>query len=466
MDPADKIARAIREYNMFAPGEDVLVGFSGGADSVCCLHYLHEHAGELGVAVRAVHVHHGIRGAEADADAAFARAFCETRGIPFAVRCADVPGEAAAAGESTEACARRLRYAIFESEGADKTVTAHTASDAVETLLINLSRGAGLRGLCSIPPVRGRIVRPLIDLTREETERYCAENGLAYVTDSTNASELYARNRIRLQAIPALRAAYPAFEKNALRCIGILREDAAYLDSLSDGLFERAYNAKTAALAAQPLAGAPAPLLRRVIGRFLSEAGGAEFEEKHLRLLGSHLFDDAPFSVTLPGGKRAVAAQGVCRFAPAQAEQPAPSPVRLKKGESGAVAFGPFVLELRYLPAGDPALAGVPAGSLVDADKTGETVFVRGRQAGDKVTLIHRGCSKSLKKLYNERGYAAGLRASLPVLADEGGVIFAAACGAHAARLPDADTKNVLMIRFSDPERLLSDTDPADRRLQ
>ena len=184
MTAKDKFLAAVREYQMLSPGDTVAAAVSGGADSMCLLSLLCDCAEELGIRVHAVHVHHGIRGAEADRDEAFVRTFCEDLEVPLTVFHVDVPAEAARTGESTELCARRLRYAMFDQLAADKIATAHTASDAVETLLMNLSRGSGLTGLCSIPKVRGRIVRPLIGFFREETESYCREAGVPFVTDS------------------------------------------------------------------------------------------------------------------------------------------------------------------------------------------------------------------------------------------------------------------------------------------
>ena len=443
----DKIIDTLREERMLSPGDRVAVGFSGGADSVCLLHFLAENAAELGITVSAAHVHHGIRGDETDADEAFVRRFCEKRGIPLTVRRVDVPAESARTGESAELCARRLRYGVFDALPADKIATAHTATDAAETLLINLSRGAGLTGLCSIPPVRGRIIRPLLRCSRAETEGYCAENGLRYVTDSTNGLEIYARNRIRLNAVPALREAYPSFEKNCLRCIGLLREDAALLDSYADALFCKAYDPNDRALLTGPLLSAPPPLVRRALARFLHTEGCCEVEERHLRLLASRLTCSG-FTLTLPGGKRFAVRDGslsaVVRNAAAPEELIFPAEV------GGSFVFGDTSVTVLRAPVS--AAAGVRRGVwAVDAGKTDPMITVRVRRAGDRVSLAARGCSKTLKKLYNELKIPEDKRARLPVLADGRGVICAAAAGPDASRLPDKDTKEILLIALESP---------------
>ena len=161
--------QAIADYQMLQPGEAVQVAFSGGADSTALLLGLQE----LGYAVSACHLHHGLRGAEANRDAAFCEALCSRLGVPFVLRHANAAAYAAQTHESVETAARVLRYAFFaEAANGCKTATAHTANDNLETMLFHLARGTGLQGLCGIPPVRGDIIRPLILCTRVQAEAF------------------------------------------------------------------------------------------------------------------------------------------------------------------------------------------------------------------------------------------------------------------------------------------------------
>ena len=178
-----KIQQTIAEYGMLKPGEPVLVALSGGADSVALLLSLRE----LGYPVRACHLHHGLRGGEADRDERFCRELCAQKGVRLSVRRVDAAAYARETHESVETAARALRYAFFrETAGGSKTATAHTADDNLETMLFHLARGTGLDGLAGIPPVRDGIVRPLITCTREEVEAFLAARGQGFVTDSTN----------------------------------------------------------------------------------------------------------------------------------------------------------------------------------------------------------------------------------------------------------------------------------------
>ena len=172
MDFLDNIRSALAEYKMIEKGDAVVAALSGGADSVSLLHALTELSGELGITVSACHVNHHLRGAESDADMHFCEEFCGRLGVELRVLEVDV-ASMQRKHESLEECARRVRYDFFAevSEG-KKLATAHNSNDCAETVLLNLMRGTGLKGLCGVPPVRGNIIRPLIFCTREEVEEW------------------------------------------------------------------------------------------------------------------------------------------------------------------------------------------------------------------------------------------------------------------------------------------------------
>ena len=234
----EKAREANGKFALFSENERVLVGFSGGADSVALLDTMHR---LLPGNVYAFHVNHMIRGKEADEDELFCKNFCEKKGIPFGSEHIDVPALARAlhGGGAIEETARNVRYtALFrESErvGASKIALAHTASDNTETVVFNLSRGTALAGLRGIPPKRAHmsaeIIRPLILCTREEIEGYCKENSLDYRTDSTNADVHYRRNYIRKKIIPLMHELNPALHKRVGIMCESLRCDEDFIKS-------------------------------------------------------------------------------------------------------------------------------------------------------------------------------------------------------------------------------------------
>ena len=180
MDFLEKVASACADYKMIEEGNAVVIALSGGADSVSLLHAMKQLSGRLGVEVSACHINHHIRGEESDRDMRFCEELCRRLGIPLVIREADVPA-LQQKHESLEECARRVRYDFFaEVSGGKKLATAHNSNDCAETVLLNMMRGTGLKGLCGVPPVRGNIIRPLIYCTRADVEEYCRSNDLTW----------------------------------------------------------------------------------------------------------------------------------------------------------------------------------------------------------------------------------------------------------------------------------------------
>ncbi len=207
-----KVQGFIDEYGLLAPGDSVLAAVSGGADSVCLLFVLKNLCPRNGWRLRAFHLHHGLRGAEADRDEAFVRELCGRLQVPLTVVHRDVAAYAAAERISTEEAGRILRYGALEEEaeawgggvGDVKIAVAHHLDDQAETILHHLLRGSGLRGLSGMRPVQGRKVRPLLCVRREEILGYLAALGQDWCEDSTNASQDYTRNRIRGELLPLM----------------------------------------------------------------------------------------------------------------------------------------------------------------------------------------------------------------------------------------------------------------------
>lgn len=236
-----KERRFAMQSSLMRAGERVCVAVSGGADSVALLLALAEanRAKEpLGVVLSAVHVHHGLRGTEADADEAFVQELCEQLGIPLVVERVDVIGRQAAEREGLEEAARELRYAVFwelmKSRKADVVATAHTLDDQAETVVMKLVRGAWTEGIGGISPVvednasQGRIVRPMLGVRREEVEAYLQERGQVWREDATNRDVSLTRNRVRHELMPLLRKFNPGVDVALARLAEIARDEEAF----------------------------------------------------------------------------------------------------------------------------------------------------------------------------------------------------------------------------------------------
>lgn len=203
-----KVLEYIKKYHMIQPGDCVIAGVSGGADSLCLLFVLADLRRSLDFRLEAVHVEHGIRGEESLGDAAYVEEICKNADIPFHLYSCKVPQRARRERISVEEAARKCRYEAFEEAcrtcAGTKIAVAHNADDQAETILFNLVRGSGMRGLCGMRPVNGNVIRPLLDVTRGEIEAWLTERQLRWRTDSTNLELAYTRNRLRRQVIPLL----------------------------------------------------------------------------------------------------------------------------------------------------------------------------------------------------------------------------------------------------------------------
>jgi len=238
-----QVLSTIERHQLLTQGDRVVVALSGGPDSVCLLHVLGRIREKYGLDLRALHVHHGLR-PSADGDAEYSRELAQSLGVPVAVSRVLVKEAMAQTGESVQEAARRLRYAELESfadeVGARRIAVGHHRDDNAETVLLNLLRGTGLRGLRGILPRHGRVVRPLLELKRKQIEAYCERHDLRPRTDPTNFKEDYLRNQVRLSLIPLLEHEYNAgVVDHLLRLADIVREEYILLEDRTEELLDK-----------------------------------------------------------------------------------------------------------------------------------------------------------------------------------------------------------------------------------
>lgn len=231
----------IKKHNMLAPGDKVMVGVSGGPDSLALLHYLAEHEEALGISLVAVHLHHGFRGEEADEDERAAQQYASCWGIPFYSKKVNVPELIRQENLSPQVAARHARYAFFAEVGrevqATKLALAHHRDDQAETVLLRMLRGAGSEGLSGMWPTRTegslQIIRPFLEVDKEDLIRYCLREDINFREDSSNRSRKYARNEVRLDMIPFLKQYNPHITEALSRLAEWTREEQNYLHALT-----------------------------------------------------------------------------------------------------------------------------------------------------------------------------------------------------------------------------------------
>ncbi len=433
---AAKIKRHIDEHHLLQKGDKVLIALSGGADSVVLLHVLNSLKEELDITLYAAHFNHGIRGEEADRDERFCKALCEKTDVCFFSFQADVPSIAKRYGESVELCGRKMRYDYLQwvcddKLGTAKIATAHHSDDNAETVLWNLTRGAGLAGLAGIPVKRDNIIRPLLSCTRAEIEAYCAENDLAYVTDSTNLSDDYTRNKLRHRVMPVLRELNPSVGESIGRTSAILREADEFLSQISKKELKAAkipYGwSCERLLQCEPI------ILKYAVKNILEKAT-APVDFQHTALIIEAMHSNG--AVDIGGGYIASCAQGILRIVPkllSMDEFCVPILEYMKKHGTRIKILDGLLFEIA--PPLDLSSEkinnlllhhGLPC-----AIMTRDTV-IRHRRAGDTFTDPRRGVTKSLKKLFNERKIPRELRDTIPIVADGSTVLWIEGIGTSA----------------------------------
>ncbi|WP_069999849.1 tRNA lysidine(34) synthetase TilS [Cellulosilyticum sp. I15G10I2] len=237
----NKVRNFIRKYNLIQNGDNLVVGVSGGADSMMLLHFLHRYQSYYNIQIKVAHIHHGIRD-EAERDALFVEEICKKWELPYYRHNCNIKQLARAHGISEEEAGRIERYNFFISlsNHCSKIVTAHNKNDQAETLIMRFLRGTDINGLGGIPPQRDNIIRPLLCLKRTEIEAYCLYHGISYKDDHTNFMTIYTRNKVRLECIPYIEQ---NINPNIVNLLGehseLYREGEAFLKMHTHGLFEK-----------------------------------------------------------------------------------------------------------------------------------------------------------------------------------------------------------------------------------
>lgn len=451
-----KVRNTVERYGMLEKGQTILVALSGGADSVALLSVLHNLQEEYQLHLVAAHVNHGIRGQEADRDEAFCKELCQSFGVPLRVHHADVPTLAKEWGISEETCGRKVRYGFFSDllteleqtaslQGKVRIATAHTAQDAVETFLFHLARGTGLSGLVGIPAVRGNLIRPLIDCTRQDIEAYLLKEGLSHVDDSSNENLAYTRNRIRKEMLPQLEAVNPGAFQNVLRCMELLATDETYLSEQAEAHLTAAKQ-EDGTYQADILANAHPAIVNRAVAKLLAEYVPQDVEAKHIAAVAELLSTGG--QVQIPTGLYVRVRNNkvaVLRHLPEEKSLPV---FAVKGAEEVLLPVGTFSYRVYKNPAvgSRPDSQSPTYADLLDYDKVGSHFVLRSRREGDRFSPAFRKLSKSLKALLTEAGLSFEERAALVLLEQNGQIAWCSAFGPAEEYRVTEETKHIMEI--------------------
>lgn len=406
------IKSTIEEYGMLSYGDTVVVALSGGADSVCLLHNLNSIKEELNLKLMACHINHHLRGEESDRDMKFCRELCRQNDIEIFVKEYDVDALSKEMRLSHEECGRKLRYEYFNSlveKYNCKIATAHNADDNLETVLYNMTRGTSLKGLSGIPRVRGSIIRPLINSTREEIERYCKAYGLVFVTDSTNLTDEYTRNKIRHNVVPVLREINPSVEKTVLNMNSTLTEIAEYLEKSGQLLLKIARTGE--GYLTNKLKDANPVILKEAVALLFKEKGFSSYSRKHIEETISIIYYGG--KINLRKNLSAVNKQGLFRIT--QTDETEFFSKEIEQNKS--VVYNDRVITLENVKISGK-FEKYTSANYINSDIMTPTLLLRNRLSGDCINLSRRGVTKSLKKLMNELKIPEEKRDKLLVLAD------------------------------------------------
>lgn len=418
----NKIRNTIKKYDMFSASPNVSVALSGGADSVCLLYSLLKLKDEFNLNISALHLNHNLRGEESERDERFVRELCDKLMVPLKIESVDVLTESERRSESIELTARDLRYDFFKRNTNGTVAIAHTASDNLETVIYNLTRGSGIRGICGIPPKRDIYIRPLIEVTSNEVRGFLEENEIDFVIDSSNLTDDYTRNYIRHNVVPHLKKINPSVEQTIISSGSNLREDSDFLNETANKIY--CITSLSDGLDAKLLREQPKAIAKRVLGIYFFEKTKTHADSFHINQMYAVLVGGTKQS--LPENRLAICSE--TRF-------------KIIANEISNVDFETSVIYETVKK--DSNVYNLLLKNAIDCDRIKGSLVVRTRNEGDSIKISGRKCTKSLKKLFNEQKIPLEERANLPVAVDDEGLVWVYGIGVAQRVMINEKTVNI-----------------------
>lgn len=405
----NKVIKTIEKYNLINNGDNIIVALSGGADSVSLLYILISLKEQYNINISAVHLNHQLRGEESIRDYNFVKNLCQSLGIQLFYKEVDINALSKETKQSTELCGRNARYEFFQQlsiEHNAKIATAHTASDNLETVIYNIARGTSINGLKGIVPKRNYIIRPLINVNREEVEAFCSDNSIAYVNDSTNFLDDYARNKIRHNVIPVLKD----INLNAENSATFLSEDAfevtEFLENLAVEALESSKKENKSCYDANVLKSYPKVIQKYAVIFLCRKLGINSITRKQIEIMIDIL--NSSGEVDLNSEYKAVSSQNMFRIIKQEQLENNFQPIELTHNMK--IFFAGKCYEISYEE-------NYSCDNIIDYSLLEQKLVLRQRNAGDFINFPKRNIKKSLKKFLIEEKVPKELRDNLLLIA-------------------------------------------------
>ncbi|MBQ7654258.1 MAG: tRNA lysidine(34) synthetase TilS [Clostridia bacterium] len=433
--------KIIKKYNMLSFGDRVVIGLSGGADSMTLLHLMNEIKDDYSLDLVACHVNHLLRGEEAYRDMRFVESACRKMDINLETLVVDVKKEAHINHESVEECGRRIRYDFFEKISCGgKIATAHNLCDNEETVILNLIRGTGLSGLKGISRVRGNIIRPLLDFSRKEIEEYCKEKNISFIHDSSNDSDEYRRNYIRHNILPKFKELEPSFDKSFSSFVALMEDNNDFINFCADRLIKDSKIAENK-YDINVLLNSHKAVCTKALAKMIYDFCGVQPEKKHIDILFQALSSRSK-KVQITGGIFAIVKNNILCF---DNDLQSVEAVETRISFNGEYDFFGGKVVLSDL---SQKVYNMFLFDFADCDKIVGDLKLRNRRPGDKINLQKRNISKTLKKLFCEDGIDEKQRDKIPIITDDIGVVWVAGYGCDNRCKADENSKRIISIKY------------------
>ena len=463
-----QVEQYIVQHHLIGFGDLVLAGVSGGADSMCLLELLHACMEQIGFELRVIHVEHGIRGSESVADAQYVGSYCAARAIPCEIITVDAGAYARAHGYSIEEAARELRYTVFEAaaqklespepEQADvaaartvRIAVAHHREDQAETVLWQMIRGSDLRGIGGIRPQRGRVIRPLLEVSRVQIEAYLTQRQIGWREDVTNADTAYTRNRLRHEVIPVLEQLNTQAVRHLCESAQRAQEAEEYLAAQTEEVYRRVVSQRTdgVLLVSEKLRQEAVLLQRRVMYRALETCAGRarDLQAKHMAALLDLFGHQVGQRLMLPYGIDAWRDYEGISFMHRQVMPETPA-------HSGQLPDGISMELIDCGPGSVHGLRGIEISKkkytkCFDYDKIEHHVQIRRRQDGDYLTIDAEGHRQKLKNYLVNEKIPRQERGQLWLLADGSHIMWVIGHRISDYYKVDTHTRRILKVQYS-----------------